>query len=181
MPLLIVPLVIGVLLLLWLLLLPLTLWQRYRMGKARRRAIGWLVKLNAWALLLSILLFTFSMWITNHWWPGALRYAVIGLASGVLVGVLGLWLSKFERTPQGLFYTPNAWLVLSLTLVIAVRLVMGFVELWRAWQGTQSLAMLPVFEHASLFAVAGLLMGYYLAYNWGLCRRLPPSHPFRIT
>ena len=36
MPLLIVPLLILILLALWLLLLPLSLWQRYRLGKARR-------------------------------------------------------------------------------------------------------------------------------------------------
>ena len=57
MPLLIVPLVILVLLVLWLLLLPLSLWQRYRMGKARRRAWPWMVKLNCWMLLLSACVF----------------------------------------------------------------------------------------------------------------------------
>ena len=35
---LIVPLVILLLLALWVLLLPVALWQRYRLGKARRRA-----------------------------------------------------------------------------------------------------------------------------------------------
>jgi hypothetical protein len=37
--------------------------------------------------------------------------------------------------------------------------------------------MLPVLDHASLFAVAGLLLGYYLGYTWGLRRRLPPRKP----
>lgn len=172
MPLLLVPLVVLLLLLAWLLLLPLSLWQRYRFGKMRRRALPWLVKLNAWLLLVSALLFGLGMLVTEHWWPGALRHAAIGLGVGLPLGGVGLWLSRFERTPQGLYYTPNAWMALSLTLVVAARIVMGFVELWRRWQGDESLAMLPLFGHASLFAVAGLLIGYYLAYQWGLRLRL---------
>lgn len=174
MPLLIVPVVILLLLALWLLLLPLSLWQRYRMGKARRRARPWLVRFNMWALLVSMLLFLASMALTNVWWPGALAYAAAGVGIGVVLGIAGLWLSRFEATPQGMFYTPNPWLVLGLTLLVAGRIAMGFVELWRYWQGRESLALIPVLDHASLFAVAGVLLGYYLAYTWGLRRRLPP-------
>lgn len=173
MPLLLIPLLILVVLALWLLLLPLSLWQRYRFGKARRRAWPWLVKLNSWVLLVSATVFLVSMAITSVWWPGALAYAMAGLAAGLLVGGLGLALVHFERTPQGLFYTPNAWLILALTLLVTARIAMGFVELWRYWQGRQSLAMIPVLDHASLFAVAGLLIGYYLVFTWGLRRKLP--------
>jgi len=174
MPLLIVPLVILVLLVLWLLLLPFSLWQRYRLGKARRKAWPWLVRLNSWLLLFSGGLFVASMAITSVWWPGALAYALAGMGAGFLAGIIGLWLSRFEQTPQGMYYTPNAWLVLSLTLLVAARIAMGFVEMWRYWQGRESLSIVPVLDHASLFAVAGLLLGYYLSYTWGLRRRLPP-------
>ncbi len=177
MPLLIVPLLILVLLALWLLLLPLSLWQRYRMGKARRKAWPWLVNLNAWLLLVSACVFIASMALTSVWWPGALGYALAGLGAGVLTGILGLWMSRFEATPQGVYYTPNAWLILALTLLVTARIVMGFVEMWRYWQGRDSLAIIPVLEHASLFAVAGLLIGYYLSYTWGLRRRLPRVRP----
>lgn len=173
MPLLIVPLVILALLALWLLLLPLSLWQRYRMGKARRKAWPWMVKLNSWALLFSACVFLASMALTDLWWPGALGYALGGLGAGLVAGIVGLWLSRFENTAQGLFYTPNTWLALALTLVVAARIAMGFVEMWRYWQGREALSIIPVLDHASLFAVAGLLIGYYLSYTWGLRRRLP--------
>lgn len=173
MPLLILPLIVLVLLLLWLVLLPLSLWQRYRLGKARRKAWPWLVKLNSWLLLASSLVLLISMAVTNIWWPGAFVYALTGWGIGVVTGLAGLWLTRFEATPQGLFYTPNAWLILLLTLLVTARIAMGFVELWRYWQGNQALAMVPVLDHASLFAVAGLLIGYYLVYTWGLRRRLP--------
>lgn len=173
MPLLIVPLVILLLLVLWLLLLPLLLWQRYRMGKARRRAWPWMVKFNSWALLFSACVFMAGMALTDLWWPGALGYALAGFGIGLATGLIGLWLSRFENTAQGLFYTPNPWLALALTLVVAARIAMGFVEMWRYWQGREALSIIPVLDHASLFAVAGLLIGYYLGYTWGLRRRLP--------
>lgn len=173
MPLLIIPLLVLLMLATWLLLLPLSLWQRYRHGRARRKAWPWAVRLNEWMLLVSLLLFLAGMALTSLWWPGALLYATGGLGIGLLVGMAGLGLSRFEHTPQGLFYTPNAWLVLALTLLVAARIAMGFVELWRYWQGRDALAMVPALDHASLFSVAGLLLGYYLAYTWGLRRRLP--------
>lgn len=175
MPLLLIPLVILVVMAMWLLLLPLSLWQRYRFGKARRRAWPWMVRLNAWLLLLSALLFVITMAITSVWWPGALAYAAAGVGAGLLVGAIGLWATRFERSPQGLFYTPNPWLILALTLVVAARIGMGFVELWRYWQGRESLALIPVVDHASLFSVAGLLIGYYLVFTWGLRAKLPPG------
>jgi hypothetical protein len=177
MPLLFLPLVILVVLALWLVLLPLSLWQRYRFGKARRRAWPWLVRLNAWLLLLSAVVFLGAMAITSYWWPGALAYAAAGLGAGALLGGAGLLLSRFERNPQGLFYTPNAWLILALTVIVAARIGLGFVELWRYWQGRESLALIPVFEHASLFSVAGLLIGYYLVFTWGLRSKLPRPLP----
>ena len=174
MPLLLIPLLIGLLLLAWLLLLPLSLWQRYRLGKLRRRAWPWRVKLNAWLLSLSTLLFVAGAWASGHWWPGALRHAALGLAAGVALGCFGIWLSRFERTPRGLYYTPNAWLSLLLTAIVATRIALGAVEMWRRWQDAAALSWIPPFEHASLFAVAGLLLGHYLAYQWGLRWRLLP-------
>jgi hypothetical protein len=106
MPLLIVPLVVLILLALWLLLLPLSLWQRYRLGKARRKAWPWMVKLNSWTLLFSVFVFVAGMALTDVWWPGALGYALAGLGIGLVIGVFGLWSSRFENTAQGLFYTP---------------------------------------------------------------------------
>jgi len=173
MPLLIAPLVVVALLGLWLLLLPLSLWQRYRAGKARHRALPWLVRLNGWALLLSLAVFVPGMALTSLWWPGALWYALAGLAAGGLAGMLGLRLCQFERTPRGLYYTPNRWLALGLILLVAARLVMSLVELWRSWRGRDALAVVPVLDHASLFAVAGVLLGYYMVFTWGLRRRLP--------
>lgn len=166
--LLLIPLALLALVLLWALLLPIGLIQRYRYGKARRRALPWAVHLAAALSLLSLLIFFFSAWLVGHWIDDAPLYAGGGLLAGLLLGALGLALTRFEHEPKGLYYTPNRWLILGLTLIVAARIVYGL------WQGTQGWsghgAWLP--RQGSLFAVGGLLLGYYQLYTLGLRRRL---------
>ncbi len=171
MPLLLIPLLLLGVMLLYLIVLPLSLLQRYRSGRARRRVQSWVVGANAWMLLLSTAGFLLGAWISGRWIADALTHALLGLATGGLLGLLGLALTRFERGPGGGFYTPNRWLVMALTLVVAGRIAFGF---WHAWQWTRSGA-----DHASwlaqqggLLAVGGLLLGHYLAYTWGLRARI---------
>lgn len=168
--LLLVPLLIVCAVIAWLLLMPFALWQRYRMGRARRRAVRWVVSLNAWSLLVSVLLFLASAWLAGYWVDTALTHAVIGLLAGMLVGIAGLALTRFEATPQGVFYTPNRWLVLALTLVVAARIGYGLYRMEQAWVADAHAAWLS--QQGSVLAVGGLLLGHYLAYAWGLRRRL---------
>ncbi|KAF1721855.1 DUF1453 domain-containing protein [Pseudoxanthomonas wuyuanensis] len=171
MPLLLIPLLLLILLALWVVLLPLSLWQRYRYGKARRLARPWLVSVNAWVLALSVAIFVAVSAIGGYWWPGSLLHAAGGLALGSVLGLIGLWISRFEITPHGLYYQPDPWLVLALTAVVAGRIVLGFLQLYWHWQGADT-AIAGLDGHGSLVGVAGLLLGYYLAYQWGLKRRL---------
>jgi hypothetical protein len=168
--LLLLPLLVLALIVLWALLLPFGLWQRYRAGKARRRAIAWVVRLNAWLLLLSAGAFLASAGIAGNWVDAALLHAAAGLAVGVLAGVVGLMLTRFEREPHGLFYTPNRWLVLALTAIVAVRIAFGLLRAWQLWRADAHVAW--VSQQGSLFAVGGLLLGHYLAYAWGLRQHL---------
>ncbi len=170
MPLLLVPVLLVAIVLLWLLLLPLAMWQRYRAGGQRRRALRWAVTINAWALSLSALVFLGSAWLSGHWIDAALPAASGGLAAGLALGVLGLALTRFEATGAAVFYTPNRWLALALTLLVLARLVHGGYRLRQAWAGDAAAAWLA--QQGSVLAVGGLLLGYYLAYAWGLRARL---------
>lgn len=169
--LLLIPLLFVAVAALWALLLPIALIQRYRRGRARRRAIAWAITVNAWLLTGAALLFIVSAWMLGHWIDAALAHAATGLLVGIAVGVVGLWLTRFEFAPQGLFYTPNRWLVLGVTVIVAARIAYG---LWRAWQLWQVDAGYTNWfaQQGSLLAVGGLLMGYYLAYTWCLRRRV---------
>lgn len=170
MPLLLLPLLVIGLVLVWLLLWPFALWQRYRAGRARRRAVAWVAGFNAWSLLVSVLVFLFSAGLTGYWVDGALRYAAMGVGAGVLLGVFGLKLTHFETTPQGLYYTANRWLVLTLTLVVAARITYSLYRMEQAWNA--GVHEVWVSQQGSVFAVGGLLLGHYLAYAWGLRWRL---------
>lgn len=171
MPLLLIPLAMLAFVLLWLLLLPLAMWQRYRRGHARRRAVGWAVRTNAWLLLLSALLFALTAWISSFWIDGALAHAGLGLAAGIALGIVGLWSTHFERDARGLHFSPNRWLVLVLTLVVAGRIGYGLWHAWTLWQADAGHAAWLA-QQGNLLAVGGLLLGYYLAYAWGLKNRL---------
>ena len=154
--------------LLWVVLLPLSLWQRYRYGRARRLARGWVLLINAWGLLLSVAVFLIATAVSLVWWPDSLMHAGLGLALGAALGVAGLGLTRWEVAPQGVFYQPNAWLVLALLVVVAARIALGFFQLARYWQSDASPALAAWAGHGSLVGVAGLLLGYYLAYAWGV-------------
>lgn len=167
--LLLVPLLVAGVFALWVVLLPLAITQRYRHGRARQRVQAWAVGANAWLLALSALVFLASAWGLGHWMPGALRDAVAGLGAGVLVGVAGLRLDAFEATPQGCFRTPNRWLVLGLSLLLAARVVMGA---WLAWRDAAGSDTLQWLTRGGLLGVAGVLLGYALATAWGLRARM---------
>src|SRR5688572_11945260 len=48
-----------------------------------------------------------------------------------VVGVAGVWLTRFEGDEKGWIYTPNRWLVLGLTSIVAARVIAG---LWMAFR-----------------------------------------------
>jgi len=172
MPLLMIPLAVLTVVLLCLLLTPLALWQRYRRGHARQRALPWAVRVNAWLLTVSAVLFALSAALLGLWIDGALLHALGGMGLGVVVGHVGLWLTAFQHQPAGLFFAPNRWLVLALTLLVAARI--GFslwhaAQLWRGGAGHEPWLA----QQGGLLAVGGVLLGYYLAYTWGVRRQLP--------
>jgi len=105
----------------------------------------------------------------------ALAHASIGLALGTAVGIIGLWLTRFEFDEGHagrLVYTPNRWLVLALTGVVALRIGYGLLRGWQ-WSRGEGDATEWLAQQGNLLAVGGLLLGHYLAYAWGLRQRLP--------
>jgi hypothetical protein len=158
--------------LLFVLLLPVSLLQRYRMGTARRPARGWLATLNVVAIGLSSLLFLLGAAVTSVWVPRALTFALLGLAAGVLLGALGLLVSRWEHGPGTLHYTPNRWLVLAITLLVAARIGWSFARAWNAWQaGASATGWLAAAGVAGSLGVGAVVLGYYLAYWLGVRRR----------
>lgn len=156
---------------------PFLLMVRYRVGTARRPARRWVTTINLVSLLVSTALFLWAAAVTNFWAPNAFRSSLIGLAAGVLLGLLGLKVTRWEPTPRALYYTPNRWLVLLITIAVTTRLLYGLWRIWHAWRTTGhdgswiASAGLP-----GSLAVGAMVLGYYLTYFGGVAWRLraPP-------
>jgi hypothetical protein len=170
-----VPLVVLALVLLVapIVLVPVSLFIRYRAGTARRQARGWIATVNVIGVALSTLLFLTGAALTNIWVPRALELSLLGLLGGFALGIIGLWLSRWEHGPQSLHYTPNRWLVLAVTLLVTARVLYG---LWRAWHSWHHAAgdpsLIASFGIGGSLAAGAVVLGYYLSYWMGLRRRL---------
>ena len=172
--LLLLPLLVLAVVALWALLLPLSLIQRYRSGRKRRRVAGWAVSVNAWLVLVSVLAFFIGAWMATRWLPEALQLAAAGFGAGIALGVINLLVSRTEVEGGRLHVTPSAALMLVLTLLVAVRIALGIWQLfehgfeWHPIQREERWFLRP----DSLFALGGLLLGHYFAWCWGLRARL---------
>ena len=150
-------------------LMPLSLVLRYRAGTARRRARGWVATINVLGLAISVTLFLIVAALTSVWIPHALSYSVYGLAAGSALGLLGLFATRWERSPDALHYTPNRWLVLAVTLVVTARILYGFWRAWHAWQTTPADASwLAAAGAAGSLGAGAVVLGYYLAFWLGV-------------
>ena len=171
MPILALVLIIAFVMLAAVALLPLSLIQRYRVGVARPPARGWFVALNLIAVAISTVIFLVAAGLTTVWVPDAFSFTLLGLAVGCALGLLGLVLTRWESTAQTLHYTPNAVLVLLVTLVVTARVLYGFWRSWHAWTaGLDSWG--AAFGLAQSMAAGAVVLGYYLTYWLGVRHRL---------
>ncbi len=171
---LLIPLAIALFVILALVItMPLSLVMRYRAGTARRLGRKWVTTLNLVMIALSAAVFLWAAAITSFWVPNAFRYSLFGLLGGGLLGLLGLASTRWEKTPQALYYTPNRWLILVITLAVTTRLLYGLWRIWHAWRTagpeTSWVASAGV---AGSMAVGAVVLGYYLTYSAGVRWRL---------
>jgi hypothetical protein len=170
---LLIPLAVLLFLLALVLAMPLLLVLRYRAGTARRVGRRWVATLNLVMITLSAGLFLWAAAITSFWVPDAFRYSLAGLVGGSLLGLLGLALTRWEKTAQALHYTPNRWLILFITLAVTMRLLYGFWRAWQAWRTTgPDTSWLAAAGVAGSMAVGAVVLGYYLTYSAGVRWRL---------
>jgi hypothetical protein len=147
-----------------ILLVGLFAWRMYRrvrrnIGRQNlhpRRAITSIVILS----VVSVLIISTSLQNTN-----LLLGFGGGLLPGVLLGFIGLHLTRFETTDEGHFYTPNTHIGVALSLLLAGRIA------YRFWVFRDILTAqnptLPFQSPLTLF-ILGLTVGYYIVYQTGL-------------
>ena len=148
----------------------LSLALRYRASTTRRQARPWVASLNIWLTVFSTVFFLSFALLLSFWVPSAFRFAVIGMGCGAILGLLGSAVTRWERRPNGLFYTPNRWLAVVITFTIAARFIYGW------WRATHSGSSASVEQHLLInasatqlsVAVAAGLVAYYLIYSIGV-------------
>lgn len=161
------PLFLALLLipLLFVVTIPVSLVLRIRHGTMRRQARGWVVTANTIAAMLSTAMFLIGALITSRWVPDVLRYALGGLGFGAVLGLVGFALTRWESGGGVVHYTPNRWLVLTITIVVAARILHGVWRVWAGWQaGVERLAAVTASGIAMSIAAGAVVLGYYLIY-----------------
>lgn len=164
------------------LFVPLVIFAIYRrvrrnFGRQPLRSTRLVIRVAIFAIL-AMLLLTLAVAGVEMGSPVRLG-SVAGLLGGAALGLYGLHLTQVEDTPQGRFYTPNSYVGMGLTALLLGRLVYRFAVLVpvvgaAATQGTAGYdpTALSALQRSPLtLAIAGLLVGYYLAYYCGLLWR----------
>ena len=159
--------------LVFIVLTPLMLIQRYRVGSSRRQARPWMATFGLIMMIVSTIFFLAGSAITAFWVQDAFAGAAAGVGAGVALGIVGLLLTRWEASPRTLHYTPNRWLVLFVTLIVSARVLYG---LYRsalvAQAGVTGTAVVLAFGIPESLAAGGAVIGHYLAYHAGLRWRI---------
>jgi len=93
-----------------------------------------------------------------------------GVVVGVCLGVYGLRMTRFEKTPQGLFYTPNAHLGIALSLLLVGRIIYRFIQVYSATGSAAAAQQVNYTTTPLTLLIFGTLAGYYFTYAVGLLR-----------
>lgn len=151
------------------LLVPFVVWRIYVRA---RRNIGRQL-LSPARLGVRIAIYTFIVGLVTFFSASflpSLEAEVGGLVTGVALAFLGLRLTRWEMTPEGNFYTPNALLGIGLTLLFVGRLVYRLTVLFAAPPAI-SVGTPPLFQSPLTLLIFGITAGYYLAYTAGVLLR----------
>jgi hypothetical protein len=147
-------------------LVPLIGWRMYsrvRRLVGRQRSRAW----RHWTAAIAFPLLAALLALGAMRDPLALGALAGALAVGVALGLWGLRLTRFERTAEGWFYTPNAHIGIALSLLLAARIG------WRLFEMQAHGTAAPGAQFATsplTLAVFGTLAGYYAAYAIGVLR-----------
>lgn len=151
------------------LLLPFFAWRIY--VRARRNELRQQFRRNrliARVVLVALLTMGVMALACPH--LPALEAGISGLLVGALLGIASLRLTRWEMTPEGNFYTPNAFLGGGLVLVF-VGQVLDRSSVLLTEPRTATAAIDFLFHCPFTQGVFGLSAGYYLAYSVGVLAR----------
>jgi uncharacterized membrane protein len=153
-------------------LLPLIGWRMYwrvrrMIGRQRLSRVRPWITLIVFPLLLCLL--ALSAFAPPHPQPQRLAWLAAGLAIGGLLAVYGLKRTRFEPTPEGLYYTPDSRLGIALSVLFISRVLYRLLQLLVIGVDTAPQGNEFTLSPYTLGPV-GMLFGYYIGYAIGLVR-----------
>jgi hypothetical protein len=152
----------------FLIAIPLIAWRLY---SRIRRSIGRqpLSKVRPWVTLAIFPIVIVLLGFMARGSGVGIALLLTGIVAGTALGVFGISKTRFENTPQGMFYTPNAHLGIALSALFTARVVYRMVQMYQMDPAAQPHP--GDFANSPLtLAIFGLLAGYYCAYAAGLIR-----------
>ena len=154
-----------------IILVPLLVWRVYKRLQrmmTRTESHVW----QHWTLLLACMLFIVVGAINVRDNALALATLAAGVLGGIWAGVLGLKLSRFQRTREGFFYTPHRQLGVLVALLFIARVMYRGLELYVNSRAPvpQPLSNAAFMENPLTTLSFGLATAYYAWYGYGLLR-----------
>ena len=152
----------------FLFVVPIVIWRMYSRVKRNigRQRLG---KWRPWVTLTIFPIFLILISLGAFAQPTRLVAMVAGLAAGLFLGVFGTKHTKFESTPEGIFYTPNAHIGIALSVIFGGRVLYRMFQVYsmdpNAPFNPNDFASSPL-----TLSIFGLLAGYYMTYAIGLIR-----------
>jgi len=149
-------------------LIPLVLWRIYariRRNIGRQRSRAWrhwcgVIFFPLIALMLALAAFSSALAEAALW---------CGFVAGAVLALQALRLTRYERTAEGFFFTPNAYIGVALSLLLVSRVLYRLAQVYLG-------AGVPAQTHTDFAAapltllILGLVAGYYTLYGAGLLR-----------
>lgn len=144
-------------------------WRMYSRVKrliGRQRSRAW----RHWMTLIifPLLLALFALGALAH--PEAEGALALGIATGIGLSIWGLQKTKFETTPIGYYYTPNAHIGIALSALLFARIAYRFYEVSMMTVAQNGMQMGDFGRSPLTLAVFGTLAGYYTSYAIGILR-----------
>jgi hypothetical protein len=143
------------------------LYARIRRNIGRQHFVPW----RSWTSVTLFPLLILLLALALRFKPPLMGTSLAGgLVLGVAVGLLGLRLTRYESTPEGLFYVPSAHLGVLLSTLLVCRIAYRFIVAGGVPDPQQGGSPLSMHMTPLTLVLVGTLAAYYATFALGLLR-----------
>lgn len=161
-------------------LLPFIVWRLYtrtRRLMGRQRSVAW----RHWSAAIGFPSLILLLLAAGVLVDGTADLSLIaGLSAGTILAAVNVRLTKFEHTPDGMFYTPNAYIGFGLVFVIVGRISFRLLTLFTEGLPSNATNVKDASSPATMI-LAGLLIGYFAGFAVGVLLWRRKQTPPRIS